>query len=331
MLTLIWAAIIAFGVFMYVLMDGFDLGIGILFPLAPSHGARDRMMNAVAPIWDGNETWLALGGTALFAAFPMAYGILLSAFYLPLIVMLIGLIFRGVAFEFRFKAGRSRILWDWAFAGGSMIATFCQGMVLGTFVQGVPVEDGRYTGGFFGFLTPFSLMTGLALAAGYALLGAGWVIVKTDGDLQGWAYKWATRLVVIVTGFVGIVSLWAPFLDTDIAQRWFSWPNIAYLSPVPIAVAVVFAALIVTIRQRRQIWQFILSIGLFALAYLGLGISLWPNVIPPSVSIWEAASPPESQIFLLAGAAVVIPIVLAYTGYSYWVFRGKVGDEGFYH
>lgn len=330
-LPLMFAGIIGFGVFMYVLMDGFDLGVGILFPMAPSNRDRDIMMNSVAPIWDGNETWLVLGGAALFGAFPLAYGVLLPALYLPLLIMLIALVFRGVAFEFRFKAGRSRFLWDIAFAGGSTVATFAQGVVLGAFIQGFAVEGRAFVGGSFDWLTPFSLLTGAALIPGYALLGATWLILKTEDALQDWAYEVATRQLICVVGFMGAVSLWTPFLDPAIAERWFSWPNIAYLSPVPIAVAVASLLLYRGIRGRAAVSPFILSMFLFLLGYAGLAISLWPNLVPPEISIWEAASPPETQWFMIGGFVVMIPIILAYTAYSYWVFRGKVADAAGYH
>lgn len=331
MLVLAFAGIIGFAVFMYVLMDGFDLGVGILFPVAPSNRDRDAMMNSVAPIWDGNETWLVLGGAALFGAFPLAYGVLLPALYLPLLVMLIALVFRGVAFEFRFKAGRSRFLWDIAFAGGSTLATFAQGVVLGAFIQGFAVEGREFVGGSFDWLTPFSVLTGAALIPGYALLGATWLILKTEGALQDWAYGTAARQLVLVVGFMGAVSLWTPLLDPAIAARWFTWPNLAYLSPVPIAVAVVSLALYRGIRGRAEVSPFILSMVLFLLGYGGLAISLWPNLVPPHVSIYEAAAPPETLWFMVVGFVVLIPVILAYTAYSYWVFRGKVADEAGYH
>ncbi|HAL47952.1 MAG: cytochrome d ubiquinol oxidase subunit II [Rhodospirillaceae bacterium] len=330
-LTLAYAGIIAFGVFMYVLMDGFDLGVGILFRTAPTDRDRDVLMNSLAPIWDGNETWLVLGGAGLLGAFPQAYSILLSAFYLPLSVMLIALIFRGVAFEFRFKANRSRYLWDIAFNLGSAIAAFAQGVVLGAFVQGVDVVARQYAGGPFDWLTPFSLVTGVAMMVGYALLGVTWLIVKTDGALQDWAYGIAMRLVFGVVVFMAIISLWTPMMDHQIAERWFSWPNIAFLSPVPVAVGIVTFGLHRAIRAKREVAPFVLAMVMFLLGYIGLAISLWPNVVPPSISIWEAASAVESQRFLIYGFVILLPVILGYTSYTYWVFRGKVSaDEGHY-
>jgi cytochrome d ubiquinol oxidase subunit II len=311
-------------------MDGFDLGIGILFPFAPGSDERDRMMHSVAPVWDANETWLVLGGAGLLAAFPLAYSVLLTAFYLPLTVMLIALIFRGVAFEFRFKAERSRLWWGIAFHLGSLLAAFSQGMVLGSFINGIPVSDRSYTGGALDWFSPFSLMTGLGLVSGYALLGCSWLIMKTDGRLQDWAYRAARPLLFGVLACIAIVSLWTPFLRQAIADRWFSWPNMLYLSPVPLLTALLAWLLYRAVVERRDGRPFAIALALFLLSYGGLAISLWPNVIPPRISIWEAAAAPDSMGFLLAGTIFVIPVVLFYTAYSYYVFRGKVGhDEGY--
>ena len=330
-LPLVMSAIIGFGVFMYVLMDGFDLGVGILFLAVPSDTERDQMMNSVAPIWDGNETWLVLGGTTLIAAFPLAYAVILPALYLPLLAMLIALVFRGVAFEFRFKASRNRWVWNLAFSGGSIVATLAQGVVLGTFVQGFVVEDRQFAGDAFHWLTPFTAATALALVAGYALLGSTWLIMKTEGWLQSWAYRITLVLLAVVIGFMLIVSLWVPMLDNEIASRWFGWPNIAFLCPVPLAVLATTAALYRSVRGFHEVSPFLLAMLLFLMGYLGLVISIWPNVIPPDISIWDAASPPETQSFLLVGIAVLVPLILAYTAWSYWIFRGKVGDHTAYH
>jgi len=326
-LPIIWASIIAFGVFMYVLMDGFDLGIGILFPFAPKDTDRDRMMNSIAPVWDANETWLVLGGAGLFAAFPLAYSVLLTAFYLPLTVMLIALIFRGVAFEFRAKADSSRRLWDAAFSLGSLVAAFSQGVVLGAFVQGVDVQSRHYIGGPFDWFSPFAMLTGAALVAGYALLGSSWLIMKTDGEFQDWAFAVARRMMLLVLGFIALVSIWTALLRAPIADRWFSWPNVTFLSPVPILTAIIAWSLHRAVQRRREILPFLMALALFLLSYGGLAISLWPYVIPPEISIWQASSAPESQWFLLAGAMFVVPVVLLYTAYSYYVFRGKVSEH----
>jgi cytochrome bd ubiquinol oxidase subunit II len=330
-LVLVWAAIIGFSVLMYVVMDGFDLGIGILFPFVRSPQRRDTMLNSIAPVWDGNETWLVMGGVGLYAVFPVAYSILLTAFYAPLIAMLLALVFRGVAFEFRFRDERHRRFWDGAFAGGSVVATFAQGVVLGAFIQGIPVDGRAYAGGWFDWLTPFSLFTGAALVAGYALLGAGWLVMKTGGDLQAGA-RWLMRpLAWIVIAAILAVSLWTPVLSDAIARRWFDWPNIAYLSPVPVLVALCAVMLDRAIVSGREALPFLLALGLFALSYLGLGISLFPQIVPPTIDVWQAASPPESLIFFLVGAAVLLPAILGYTAYAYWVFRGKTAGDAGYH
>ena len=331
-LPLMWAIIILFGIMMYVVMDGFDLGIGILFPFMPEKADRDVMMNTVAPIWDGNETWLVLGGAGLLAAFPLAYSVILSAFYLPLIFMLIGLIFRGVAFEFRFKTepGRRRI-WDKAFAGGSYVASFFQGVTLGGFVQGVPVRDGAYAGGPFDWATPFALFTGAGLLVAYALLGGTWLILKTEGPLQERMRALSRYLMWALLSVIVVISIWSPLAEEYIAKRWFTFPNILWFSPVPVLVALVTFALLRALREGAHMSPFLLTLALIFLGYSGLGISLWPNVIPPSTSIWAAAGPPQSLGFTLVGALLIIPIILTYTIWSYWVFRGKVRHGEGYH
>ena len=326
-LPVIWAGIIAFAVVMYVLLDGFDLGLGILAPFA-DRGDRARIMATVAPVWDGNETWLVLGGGGLLAAFPVAYATILPAVYLPIILMLIALVLRGVAFEFHGKAhGRDRWFWDVAFAGGSFVAAFAQGIVLGWFVEGFEAGAGA-----FAWITPFALMTGLGLVAGYALLGACWLVLKTDGHLQAWARAWAMRLIFVVLGFVGLVSLWTPLAQPAIAERWFVWPRMLWLSPVPLATVLAGAMLWLSLRRGRELAPFLLTIAIFLLAYLGLGISLWPYAVPREITIWQAAASPSSQFFLLVGVVILIPIILAYTAHAYWVFRGKVrAGEGYHH
>lgn len=328
-LTLAWAGIIAFAVVMYVVLDGFDLGIGILFPFMRDEDERDSAMNTVAPIWDFNETWLVLGGVGLFGAFPVAYAVLLPAFYLPILVMLIALVFRGVAFEFRFKVRAHRRRWSIAFAAGSLLATYAQGVVLGTFVQGLQVEGRQYAGPSLVWLTPFSLMTGWALVAGYALLGATWLVIKTEGPIHQWARRISVGLLAAVLVAMAAVSLWMPFISPVIRARWFTFPNLVYLSPVPLLVVACAYGLWRTIRTDREVLPFLFALGLFILGYAGLAISLWPHIVPPSLTIWDAASPRESQLFLIVGMAVLIPTILVYYAYTTWVFRGKVRD--FYH
>jgi cytochrome d ubiquinol oxidase subunit II len=329
-LAFIWAGLIALAVLMSVVMDGFDLGIGILFPFLKRPDDRDVMMNSIAPVWDGNETWLVLGGGGLLAVFPLAYSLLMTAFYAPLIVMLLALVFRGVAFEFRFRDPRHRFFWDHAFSAGSIGATFCQGMVLGTFVQGIEIEGRNYAGGWFGWLTPFSVFTGAALIVGYALLGATWLVMKTEGELQARVIRFARGLALGTLAAIVAVSVWTPFLNLSYAMRWFSMPNVLYLSPVPLLVAATAWALWRSLG-RNDVQPFVCALLLFVLSFVGLAISLYPYLVPPEITIYEAAGPPESLSFLLAGAVVLLPIILAYTAYSYWVFRGKVRAGEGYH
>ena len=331
-LPLIWAIIIIFGIMMYVVMDGFDLGIGILFPFIKGEKDRDVMMNTVAPVWDGNETWLVLGGAALFGAFPLAYSVVLSALYLPLILMLMGLIFRGVAFEFRFKARpEKRHIWDKSFIGGSLVATFFQGVALGAFIDGLPVVNRQYAGGGLDWLSPFTVFCGIALIVAYALLGCTWLIMKTEGELQERMHKLGRPLALAVLVLMGIVSLWTPLAHTDIAARWFTLPNLFWFLPVPILVLVTMYGLLKAIARKAHYTPFLLTLVLIFLGYSGLGISLWSNIIPPSISIWDAAAPPQSQGFMLVGTLFIIPFILGYTFWSYYVFRGKVTHEDGYH
>jgi cytochrome d ubiquinol oxidase subunit II len=330
-LAFIWALLIAFAVLAYVVLDGFDLGVGILFPFIEGTRHRDTAMNSVAPVWDGNETWLVLGGGGLFAVFPLAYAIILPALYAPVTAMLLGLVLRGVAFEFRWKTERGKFLWDWAFAGGSLIAALSQGIMLGALIQGIKVDGRAYAGGWFDWLTPFSVVTAVALVAGYALLGATWLIWKTEDYVQRRAYGLAWVLTLVLLAAIGIVSVWTPFLNPAFLARWFAWPAILYAAPVPLLTLAAAGWLVRTIHDRRQLEPFLATLALFVLCYIGLGISLYPNIVPPSISIWDAAAPDESLAFLLVGAVVLVPIILAYTAYSYWVFRGKVDTEGGYH
>lgn len=331
-LAVLWAFIIAFAVIAYVILDGFDLGTGILFPLLGRHENRDTAMNTVAPIWDGNETWLVLGGGGLFAVFPLAYAIIMPAIYAPLIAMLLALIFRGVAFEFRFKTVRGRWMWDVSFFVGSIVAAFSQGVALGTLVQGIDIEGRAYAGGWFDWLTPFSLMTGVAVVVGYALLGATWLVMKTEGELHDIArrYAWISAIGTMV--LIGVVSLWMPFMEDQFYLRWFTFPQIFYVAPVPILVALATFSLFQSLATGKEIRPFLSALAIFVLSFAGLGITFYPDIIPPHVTIWEAAAPESSLMFLLVGATVLIPLILAYTGYSYWVFRGKVREgEGYHH
>jgi cytochrome bd ubiquinol oxidase subunit II len=330
-LVTIWAFIIAFAVFVYVVMDGFDLGLGILFPLFPAKADRDVIMNSVAPVWDGNETWLVLGGGGMMAAFPLAYAVLMPALYTPMIAMLIGLIFRGVAFEFRWRTEAKTNRWDLAFAVGSWLAALAQGIALGAILQGVHVEARHYAGGWWDWLTPFSLLTGVSLAIGYALLGATWLVLKTEGALRDRAYHLSWYLLFAILLAIGAVSIATPFLHIQYARRWFSWPNLVFTAPVPIAVAAVTVALLRSLANRQDTQPFLLTLALFALSYAGLGISIYPYIVPQSIDIWQAAAPRNSQLFMLVGVAVLIPLILTYTAWAYWVFRGKVLAGSGYH
>ena len=327
----VWTALIALGVILYVLLDGFDLGVGMLHGFARDAGDRELIMNTIAPIWDGNETWLVFCGVALLAAFPLAFAIIIPAVYFPILVMLIALVFRGVAFEFRFQDPGRRAFWDRAFQVGSFVAAFAQGMVLGAFIQGFRVEGRVFSGTSVDFLTPFSILTGVALLFGYGLLGAGWLIIKTEGALQDWARRQGRICLIGVVIGIAVVSLWTPLIEHRIAERWFSLPNILFLWPVPIATLAVVVWAWRALSGAVDAAPFIAAILLFLLAYLGVAISLWPMIVPYDFTLWEAASSPSTQAFLLVGALFLLPVILMYSGWSYWVFRGKARRDIGYH
>lgn len=330
-LPLVWAGILGVAVSLYVLLDGFDLGIGILFPANPEEENRDVMMNSVAPFWDGNETWLVLGGGGLFVAFPMAYGIIMSALYLPMIIMLLALVFRGVAFEFRWVAKPNHALWDLAFAGGSIVASFMQGIILGGLLQGIVVRDGQFAGGTFDWLSLFSLFTGVATVLGYGLLGATWLMMKTEGPVAERARDHARLLLLGVMAAVAIVSLWTPLAIPRIFDRWFSWPNLLLLAPIPLLTAFAAWNCWRTIKSNDGTRAFVSAVSLFLLGFLGLAVSNLPYIVPPSVSIWQAAAYPSSQLFMLVGVVIMLPVILGYTVFVYWTFRGKVKPGEGYH
>jgi cytochrome d ubiquinol oxidase subunit II len=330
-LPLIWAALIGTAVAMYVILDGFDLGIGILFPFAKAEHERDQMMNSVAPFWDGNETWLVLGGGGLWVAFPRAYAVIMPAFYLPVIVMLLALIFRGVSFEFRWVAVTSKRYWNFAFAAGSTLAAFSQGIILGGLIQGVTVENGAFAGGPFDWATPFALLCGLGVVAGYALLGATWLVMKTEGAVAARAREHGKYLVLAVLAFMGVVSLWTPLAFERIFERWFSIPNIYFLWPVPALTALIAMGAWRWLDEGREFAPFLAAIALFLLGYLGLVISVFPYLVPPSLTIWQTAAAPASQLFTLVGTLIMLPIILGYVVFVYWLFRGKVRAGEGYH
>ena len=329
-LTVVWAFIIAFAVFAYVVMDGFDLGIGILFPTFNAGRERDRAMNSIAPVWDGNETWLVLGGGGLFAAFPLAYAVILPATYPLIIAMLLGLVFRGVAFEYRWRDPAHQKFWDMAFTGGSFVAALAQGMTLGALLQGIDVVDRAYAGSWWDWLTPYTLLTGLGTVAGYALLGSTWLIWKLDGDEQAHARKLAVRAAVATIALMGAVSLYNITLNAEYAEHWLSAPEIYWVAPVPVVTAIIAISMLRAITRERNSKPFWLAIALFFLGMSGLGVTIWPYVVPPGLTIWDAAAPERSQIFMLVGVAITMPLIIAYTVWAYWVFRGKVADEGYH-
>ena len=327
----IWTVILGVAVFMYVLLDGFDLGVGILFPFAPDDASRDLMMISVAPVWDGNETWLVLGGIGIFAAFPTAFAIIFPALYFPILAMLLGLVFRGVAFEFRPTAMSSRRHWDRSFFWGSLIATYAQGCVLGKFVLGFAVEGRQFAGTTLDWVHPFVLFVGVGLVFGYVMLGATWLVMKTEGELREWARQRARWALVGVLLFIVTVSVWTPLLHDHIAERWFTWPRILWFSPVPVATALLALWLWRALSRGPDPAAFIAAMGIFAMSYAGLAVSLFPYIVPHTLTLWDAAGPPQAQAFLLIGTLFLIPVIFTYTGWSYWVFRGKVRADAGYH
>ena len=329
MLPLIFAILLGFIILMYVILDGFDLGIGILFPFTSNEKERDTMMNSIAPVWDGNETWLVFGGAMLYGAFPKVYGLLLPILYMPIMLMLIALIFRGVSFEFRFKANQSKPIWNWAFAISSFVATFFQGVILGVFVQGFSINESTMTIRNSDWLTPFSLSTGIALVCGYALLGATWMIIKSTGKLQRTMVHYARGLLVLVSLFLIFVSIWTPLHSVDIFHRWFGVPNVFLLSPLPLLAAVAIYRVWQNLNQGHEYRPFVYSIIVFLCAYIGIGISVFPYLIPYHLTLWDAAAPDSTLLFILIGVAIMLPILISYTLYAYHLFRGK--SSGHYH
>ncbi|QGZ63073.1 cytochrome d ubiquinol oxidase subunit II [Paraburkholderia acidisoli] len=329
--TVIWAAIIALGLFMYIVLDGFDLGVGMIFPFFPDEAERDMMMHSIAPVWDGNETWLVLGGAALFAAFPLVYSTVLSALYLPIVFMLVCLIFRGVSFEIRGKANRTKNLWNLAFICGSAGAAFFQGVILGAYLHGIPVKDGAFAGDPFFWVTPFSFFTGMGLMVTYALQGATYLVMKMDGDIQARLHDLVWPLTLTLLGFMIAVSIWTPLTDAQVASRWFESAFRYRLYPVPLLVALAAALMYRAVKRNLDVAPFVFCNVLVLLGYIGLLISIWPYAIPNSVTLWDAASPHTSQVFALVGAVVIIPVIVVYTTAGYWVFRGKVAPGSQYH
>jgi cytochrome d ubiquinol oxidase subunit II len=330
-LPLVTAGVIAVAVAMYVVMDGFDLGVGVLFPFFAEESERDQMMNSVAPFWDGNETWLVLGGTGLFVAFPLAYSIIAPALYAPLVAMLLALVFRGVAFEFRWVAKPNHRKWDVAFAGGSMTAAFAQGVMVGGLLTGIKVVNGQFSGSALDWLNPFSLACGFGLVVGYALLGACWLVMKTSGGVEQTARRYARPLLIALLLFILLISVWTPLQFERIAQRWFGWPNLLYLSPVPLITAALAATCWRGLTGKHPRAAFYGAVGLFVISFIGLAISTLPYLVPPAITLWAAASAPKSQAFILIGIAVLLPVIFGYTAFVYHTFRGKVRPGEGYH
>lgn len=330
-LPFIWAGIIAFAVLVYVVLDGFDLGVGILFPFAKDSHDHDVMMNSVAPVWDGNETWLVMGGGGLFAAFPLAYATILPALYMPIIIMLLALVFRGVAFEYRWRTVRWRRVWDVSFFGGSFVATLMQGIVLGALVQGIEIKNRAYAGGWWDWLTPFSILTGIAVVCGYSLLGSTWLVMKTEGELQMRMRNLSWIFAVTTLIFVGLVSIVTPFLHPEYIERWFTFPAAYFSLIVPLLVLFAIWKLFSGLIDQNDYAPFLSSLAIFMLGFIGIGISFYPHIVPPSLTIAEAAAPAKSLEFALLGTVILVPLILAYTAYSYWVFRGKVNSAKDYH
>jgi cytochrome d ubiquinol oxidase subunit II len=323
-MVLFWASALAVTILLYVLLDGFDLGVGILFGLTRDPLARNQMMGAIAPVWDGNETWLVVTGAVLFGAFPRVYAVLLSSFYLPMIVMLLALILRGVAFEFRAKAKQSRRMWDLGFVGGSAVAAFVQGVTLGALVEGLPLRDGQYTGGMLGWFTPFSCLCGFGLCSGYALLGAGWLAGKCEGRVRERALAMLPALTAATVALLGLATVFALVSHLRILERWWERP---YLTIFPLIGASAAARLMAASRKPRSFEPFLLGTLLFVAAFGALAISFWPYIVPFSITVEEAASPASSLGFMFWGAGVVVlPLTILYTVVVYSLFRGRVTD-----
>jgi cytochrome d ubiquinol oxidase subunit II len=330
-LAVVWVGILGFAVLTYVVLDGFDLGIGILFPFAEETVDRDVMMNSVAPVWDGNETWLIVGGGGLFAVFPLAYAVILPALYMPIILMLLALVFRGVAFEYRWRTVRWQKVWDIAFSGGSVVAAMMQGITLGALVQGIEIAGRSYSGGWWDWLTPFSLLIGCAVIIGYALLGATWLVLKTDGGVQARMRHYARLTAIGTLGMIFLVSVLTPFQDGVYFQRWFAWPTIVLSLIMPVLLLLVSRGLFKGLSEHQELTPFVYSLLLFVLCFIGVGISFYPYLVPPSLTLWDAAAPDSSLKFTLVGTVVLVPMILLYTGYAYWTFRGKISPTDGYH
>ena len=325
----VWAALTAMAMIFYVILDGISLGVGLLFPAARDESERNTMMQSIAPVWDANETWLVFGGAAIFVAFPIVYSILSTALYVPLMAFIMGLIFRGVTFEFRAEAARKTV-WDRAFFWGSLAAVVSQGLMLGGILSGIAVSREAFSGLPLDWLNPFSVMVALSLIPGYIMLASCYLIIKTDGPVQDLAYRNALRSVLLVLFFMAVVTVWTPYHYPLVWKHWFSPPRIYFVWSFPLLGMGAALKLIESLRKRRETGPLVYAIGLFMSGYLGLLTSLYPYAIPPAVTLAEAAAQAETLRFALWGAVIVLPVIIGYVIYSYSVFRGKVGEEQYY-
>jgi cytochrome bd ubiquinol oxidase subunit II len=321
-MVMFWISVLAISILLYVLLDGFDLGVGMLFGVARGERQRHAMISAVAPVWDGNETWLVVSGVILWAVFPIVYSTVMSAFYLPVLLMLAGLILRGVVFEFRRKTEQMRWIWDAGFAGGSLVAAFMQGLMVGALVEGLPLVDGRYVGGEFGWLSPFAVLCGVGLCVGYALLGACWLVRKCEGDVRDAAYRLISYLSLGLLVFLVIVFAYALIENLAVMKQWFQRP---FLFVFPVIGALATIVLAASVRRRQDGRPFIMVALIFTAAFATLAISFWPYMIPFTITVTKAAAPHSTLAFMFWGAGLfVFPLMLLYTAISLSVFRGKI-------
>ncbi len=319
----VWYGVLGLFLVLYVVLDGFTLGVGILALITRNVRQREIMMASLESVWDANETWLVVFAGALFGAFPRAYATILHGLYIPVMVMLFALIFRGVAFEYR----QQNRYWRLAFGGGSLLAALAQGFALGALLSGIPLQDGVMTGGIWHWLTPFSALTAAGVVFGYALLGASYLVMKTVGALKTQSARF-TRTAAWLTVFAGAgVSLWTPLRFEYVFQRWFSWPDALYLAPLPILAALCFVLLLRALRRQDEYTPLPLSIGIFITSFGGLAVTFYPYLIPTDLTIWQATASPQTLAFMLYGIGMLTPLMLIYNVYQYRVFRGKVRTE----
>jgi cytochrome d ubiquinol oxidase subunit II len=325
-LPLLSTLFLTFALTLYVLLDGFDLGVGVLLLLQPAEKSRDHMVDSITPTWDGNETWIIMAGVTLLAAFPLAYSILLPALYIPVIIMLLSLGFRGVSFEFRVQTSRNRHKWDMAFALGSFIAAFMQGLILGGLIQGVQVQDLRFAGSVLDVFRPLPVICGLALVAGYLVLGTGWLILKSSPTVQDFAARCLRVAAPVFAVLFGVASVYAINVQPGVRLAWTAHP-IALACLVGL-IAVCAGALAVLPKRTASAVPFALGVLLFVECLAGIALIVFPDIVPFRLSLWDASSSSLSQKVVLIGALFVTPVVLGYSAFAYWIFRGRTPDEG---